>query len=472
MARPNILLVHTDQQRWDALGANGNDDIDTPNLDRLASEGVNFDRYFVQSPVCMPSRASYMTGQYPSQLGIFNNGVPLPEDTRALPQLVDSRAYTTGNVGKLHFQPHANRDHREPHPDYGFDHLEVSDTPGVYKDAYRTWVRQKAPEQLKEISVGLSPGAKTWQETLEIDDGIDHPDREGGPSDFTPTPFPADDDLTHSAFVADQTMEFLDTHQDDRFLCVAGFFAPHQPYVVPQRFLDRYDPDDLTLPEFPDHLDDRENTPYSDDMLRQARHGYYAAVSEVDHYVGQILDRLDELGLRENTLVVFTSDHGEYLGEHHEYGKGFPGEDCVSRVPLIVRWPGGVESPGRTVSDIVEAVDLIPTLLEAAGIQVPPHLRGESFLPALHDEPFDGHESAMLAGGARRLEGHSLRTDGFRYVSRVEDQEALYDLDREFGEYVDVSDEPEYEDDLSRLRDRLLSRLQNVLPKHSRTWVY
>lgn len=472
MDRPNILLIHTDQQRWDTLGANGNDEIDTPNLDRLASEGVNFDQYFVQSPVCMPSRASYMTGRYPSQLGIFNNGVPLPEDTRTLPRLFESRAYTTGNVGKLHFQPHANRDHREPHPAYGFDHVQVSDTPGVYEDAYRAWIRQRAPDQLDKISVGLSSGAKTWQEMLENEDGIDHPHREGGSADFTPTPFPADDDLTHSAFVADQTMEFLEAHQDERFLCVAGFFAPHHPFVVPQRFLDRYDPDDLSLPEFPDSIDGREDTPYSDKRLRQARHGYYAMVSGVDYYVGQILDRLEDLGLRENTLVVFTSDHGEYLGEHCKYGKGFPGEDCVSRVPLIVRWPAGLKSTGRTVSDIVEAVDLVPTLLECTGIQVPPDLDGESFAPALRDEPFEGRDSALLAGGARELEGHSLRTDEFRYVLETTGEEALYDLDREHGEYVDVSADPEYEDDLARLRYRLLNRLQDIQTQLPQTWVY
>jgi arylsulfatase A-like enzyme len=307
---------------------------------------------------------------------------------------------------------------------------------------------------------------------MELDDGIDHPDREGGPSEFRPRPFPADDDLTHSAFVADQTLEFLDTHQDDRFLCVTGFFAPHQPYVVPQRFLDQYDPSELSPPAFPDHVEDREGTHFSDEAIREATHGYYALVSEVDHYVGEILQYLDDLGLRENTIVVFTSDHGEYLGEHLQYGKGFPGEDCVSRVPLIVRWPDGVDSPGRTVSEIVEAVDLIPTLLECAGIQVPPHLRGRSFLGALREGTFSGRESALLAGGARRLEGHSLRTDRFRYVLQTTGEEALYDLDKELGEYTDVSEDSEYESDLSRLRYQLLRRLQEIETPRPRSWVY
>ena len=123
MRRPNILILYTDQQRWDALGVNGNADIQTPNLDRLAREGINCDHYFVQNPVCMPSRASFLTGLYPSTLGITHMGVPVPTDTITLPQLLKPYGYRTANIGKLHFLPHANRDHRLLHPPYGFDHL-------------------------------------------------------------------------------------------------------------------------------------------------------------------------------------------------------------------------------------------------------------------------------------------------------------------------------------------------------------
>ena len=143
MKRPNILILYTDQQRWDALGVNGNPDIQTPNLDRLAQEGVNFDHHFVQNPVCMPSRISFLTGQYPSTLGITHMGVPVPEHTVTLPRLLRNYGYTSANIGKLHFLPHANRDHREIHPAYGFDHLEISDEPGCYEDAYRAWVRRR-----------------------------------------------------------------------------------------------------------------------------------------------------------------------------------------------------------------------------------------------------------------------------------------------------------------------------------------
>ena len=158
MKRPNMLILYTDQQRWDALGANGNNDILTPNLDALAARGTNFSHHFVQNPVCMPSRISMLSGQYPSSLGITHMGVPVPQDTLTLPHALQQYGYRTANIGKLHFLPHANRDHTLPHPAYGFDHLEIADEPGVYEDAYRAWARARAPEQMDAISAGIPPG--------------------------------------------------------------------------------------------------------------------------------------------------------------------------------------------------------------------------------------------------------------------------------------------------------------------------
>jgi arylsulfatase A-like enzyme len=230
MERPNILLLYTDQQRWDALGANGNPDIQTPQLDRLAREGVNLDHFFVQNAVCMPSRVSMLTGQYPATLGILRNGIPVPRDTVALPGLLRNYGYTSANIGKLHFLPHANRDHRDVHPDYGFDHLEIADEPGCYEDAYRAWVRRRAPEQLDAVSVGLPPATAVWQETMGIDDGIHHPEQRFPKQAI---PFAGRSDLTHSAFVAEQTMAYLQTRGAAQggqpFFCIAGFYSPHSP---------------------------------------------------------------------------------------------------------------------------------------------------------------------------------------------------------------------------------------------------
>ncbi len=468
MRRPNILILHTDQQRWDALGVAGNPDIRTPNLDRLASQGTCFDHHFVQNPVCMPSRVSFLTGQYPSTLRITHMGVPVPEDTVTLPRLLRNYGYRSANIGKLHFLPHANRDHRDTHPDYGFDHLEISDEPGCYEDAYHAWVARKAPDQLDKISVGLPPATEKWHRIMGLRDRVVHPEER-----FPKRAIPARcrSDLTHTAFVAEQTVEFLKSTGNRPFCCVAGFYSPHSPWVAPQEWLDLYDPGRMHLPEFPPEMEARRGDGhFSDEELRAARQGYYAMVSEVDHHVGRILDALERLGLAENTVVVFTSDHGEWLGEHLKYGKGYPAFDCISRVPLLVRWPAGFGSEGRVVHRIVEQIDVVPTLLECAGIPIPGHLQGRSLAPlcagAEPDAPTEG------LGITEHRGWKSVRAAGFRYVCESGGRESLFDLEADPGAYRNVADEPRYFEVLSDLRKRLMVRLLEAERPLPRIWPY
>ncbi|MBN1642568.1 MAG: sulfatase-like hydrolase/transferase [Anaerolineae bacterium] len=466
MRRPNVLILYADQQRWDAVGVNGNAEIHTPNLDRLAADGLNCDHFFVQNPVCMPSRVSMLSGLYPATLGIVRNGVPVPQETVTLPHLLRNYGYRCANIGKLHFLPHANRDHRTPHPPYGFDHLEIADEPGCYADAYRAWVQRLAPDQLDAISVGLPPATAVWQEAMGLDDGIRHPEVRF-PKRAIPFPGPAG--LTHSAFVAEQTMAYIEQHRQEPFLCIAGFYSPHSPWIAPQSFIDLYDPASLSLPQFPEQVDQqRSDGHFSDQELRAARQGYYAQVSEVDHHVGRILDRLDALGLADSTIGVYTSDHGEWLGEHLRYGKGYPAHDCVSRVPLIVRWTGGAARRGQTSHTFVEAVDLVPTLLDCAGIPVPGHLQGRSFLGELTGAPGSPRTSALTEGDGWK----TLRLDGLRYVVDADGREGLYDLELDPGAYDDVSGCPDYRDALAAARHGLLRRLlarERPLP---RAWAY
>ncbi|MCC7492969.1 MAG: sulfatase-like hydrolase/transferase [Fimbriimonadaceae bacterium] len=466
MRRPNILLLYTDQQRWDAVGCNGNTDLQTPHLDALAAAGTNCTHCFVQNPVCMPSRVSFLTGRYPSSLGITHMGVPVPPDTLTLPRMLRPYGYRTANLGKLHFQPHANRDHRAPHPDYGFDELVLSDEPGVYEDAYRAWVRAMAPDQLPHLSVGLPPATAVWYRQMGLRDSVPHPS-EGGRFDTKgPRAFPGDERYTHSAFVGEMTCQFL-RQQDPRtpFLCIAGFYSPHSPWVAPQRWLEAYDPARLRLPSFPPEVEARRGGDFDDHHLRGARQGYYAMVSEVDAQVGRILATLEQQGLAEETLVVFTSDHGDWLGEHLRYGKGYPGDDGCTRVPLLLRWPGGGQA-GSVVDHLVEHVDVLPTLLQAAAVQPPPSCQGRP----LQD---------LLAGGAARgsalCEHHgwkSLRTATHRYLVHADGRELLYDLSAEWGDYRDVAADPGQAAALSEHRGRLAVRLLQQEQPLERTWPY
>ncbi len=503
MQRPNLLILYTDQQRWDTLHANGNADIQTPNLDRLAAQSANFDHYFVQSPVCMPSRASFLTGQYPSTLRITHMGVPLPRDAVTLPRLLKGYGYRSANVGKLHFLPHANRDHREPHPDYGFDVLEISDEPGPYEDAYRAWMRRTQPHQLDFLSAGLPPNAARWYETMQVDDPVAHPTENatdgGGRFDFLrPIPFGggdpfADDEATHTAFVAERTLDFLHRHvgASEPFLCISGFYSPHAPWIAPQRFLDLYDPATFALPTFPAAVeaerppatddDDAADELFSDAQLRAARHGYYAMVSEVDHHVGRILDYLDEAGLAEKTVVVFTSDHGEWLGEHLRYGKGYPAHDQASRVPLLVRVPDqNGRCMGQRFGDVVEAIDVVPTLLDAVGVQKPAHLQGESLFPLLAVDATgsvaqSGQRVSQRANQLALTEGNgwkSLRTADFRYLAHADGSESLFDLRQLHGDYHNVAAEAAYRNELTEHRRLLLERLLASERPLPRVWTY
>ena len=471
MKRPNILILYTDQQRWDALGANCNDEIRTPNLDALAARGTNFSRHFVQNPVCMPSRVSMLSSQYPSTLGITHMGVPVPEELMTLPRLLKQYGYRTANIGKLHFLPHANRDHRLPHPSYGFDVLEIADEPGVYEDAYRAWVRRQAPDQMDGISAGLPPNTSVWQRAMGIEDGIAHRGEPEGRHDFKRAiPFAADDHLTYSAFVGERTIDFIETAGAEPFLCIASFYSPHAPWIAPQNCLDQYDANALSLPVYPADIDrQRPADPaalYSDDQLRSAKQGYYAMISEVDHYVGRILDALDAAGKRDETIIVFTSDHGEWLGDHLRFGKGYPADDAVSRVPLIISAPGAPEA--KQVDGIVEALDIVPTLLDLAAIQTPSIMQGESLAGLINGDDSREKDAALTEAHGWK----SLRTTQFQYLIHDDGRENLWDLQADRRAYHDVAQNGQYQDALAECRQLLLTRMLAMERPRQRTWTY
>ena len=462
--RPNILFIQTDQQRGNALGAAGNPEIITPNLDRLARQGINFSQCHVQHPHCMPSRISMHTGQYPSQLGITQMGVPVPEEAPVLVRNFAGAGYACASIGKLHFLPHANRDHSEMHPAYGFDHLEVSDEPGCYEDAYRAWVRRKAPGELDKISYGQPPARVDWCRLMGVEDSIVHPDERARRA----LAFPGRDDVTHSAYVAARVQAFLERPHSEPFFCIASFFSPHSPWIVPQKFLDLYDPESLSVIDYPEGYESESGQPLPDAATqRSIKHGYYAMVSEVDHYVGILLDTLEQQGFAENTIVVFTSDHGEWLGVRGCYGKDYPGDDAVSRVPLLMRFPPSWHVEPRAESALVEMVDVMPTLLEACGLQVPPSVQGHG-LWSLIQSGKGGRDSVLMEATGWK----SLRDERYRYLVHTDGTERLQDLERDPHWYENIADRPECREVIERFRHRLLQRVIQRERPSKRTWPY
>jgi len=432
MSRPNILFIWTDQQRWDTLGVL-NPLIKTPHLDALASRGVVYSQTYCNSPLCMPSRASALSGRMPTHTGSTHNGIEYPYDPATgeprvphIGSMLREAGYHTANLGKLHFLNHAHRDHRQPHPSFGFSEVRISDEPGCYEDAYIQWVRQQDPDAV-DLCRCSTPPAYDHGPPLKLEPrDVPHPYIFRGP-----------EHLTHTAFVASITRDFIHDHADDDqpWLAIAGIYAPHCPINPPARFVDGYDPAEMPLP----HRNPGENHGnVTDEQWRIIKQHYYALVSHVDDQVGRILAALDETGQRDNTLVIFTSDHGEYLGDHGRINKGPPGHDACARVPLIVCPPGGCA--GRVDDELVELLDLVPTMLDYADVEKPDELCGRSLRPhvertgafasreavlmELLDPPADGWRT-MITRDAK----YGLHTHGDRWIiDRTADPHELTDL--------------------------------------------
>lgn len=357
MPSPNILLILTDQQRTDSLGCYGGRHVPTPHLDRLAAQGAAFDACYGNSPLCTPCRASLWTGRSVLGHGVYTLHDVLPDDETLFPWHLRDLGYLTALFGKLHVSGRM-KEVDEAHPRHGFDVYENSISPYNFNcrhHAYRDWLRQRSPE---------------WYEKIE---------REGTEAGYIPA------DCHFSTWIAERTIDLITHRPADRpFFCCASFVDPHDPFDDhPESALDAVSLGDMEVVER-STTDltclpalQREVTggvlgsvsDYSDEEIRRMRRSYYASVGFLDRCVGRILDALEQSGLRENTWVIFTSDHGEMLGERCLLGKGAYFYDACARVPLLIRAPTGHLAPGRS-GRLVQMEDLAATIMRAAGAPV------------------------------------------------------------------------------------------------------
>jgi uncharacterized sulfatase len=409
----NILLITSDQQHWSTLGCI-NPEISTPNLDRLAAQGTRFNRAYCPDPTCTPTRASIITGQWPSQHGAWSLGTKLSESAHTVGDDFHACGYDTTLIGKAHFQPlKGSEEHpsleayptlqdldfwrRFEGPFYGFRHFELARNhtdEGHVGQHYALWMEEK--------------GLAHWREHFRKPGGT----RDNGARHKWSIP----EEYHYNAWIAERANARLDhCHEQGKpFFLWASFFDPHPSYLVPEPWDTMYDPGSLTLPraapgEFehatPIHKLTQEADPDFSFLQEEGGHWthgcsshlqepeelardmavYYGMVSCMDKYIGRILDKLDALGLADDTLVVFTSDHGHYYGHHGLTAKGpFHFEDGV-RVPFIARWPGHIQ-PGATSEAIQSLVDLPVSFLHAAGIAAPRTMYGMDQRPAWRGE--------------------------------------------------------------------------------------
>lgn len=361
--RPNILWVCTDQQRWDTIHALGNDYIQTPNLDKLCDDGVAFTHAFCQCPICTPSRGAFLTGMYPRFLNACTNGNETwqgeaPLVTKTLADL----GYDCGLAGKLHLSAAHNR--IEPRPDDGYRVFHWSHHP------HDSW-----------------PEGHAYNDWLKSQ-GIDH-DTTKKRLGYIPCEY------HQTRWCTDRAIDFLREERDGPWLFSLNCFDPHPPLDPPKEYLDRFDIDRLPLPEFAEEDLQEEaalaeaqvnfqskakRIPPEKARLNLAK--YWAMIELIDANVGRLVATLEESGQRENTVIIFTSDHGHMIGDHGLINKGCRFYEGLVRVPLIVSWPGKFKS-GLRCDELVELIDIAPTLLELAGEPAGDNMHGKSLLPLL-----------------------------------------------------------------------------------------
>jgi arylsulfatase A-like enzyme len=450
----NFVLFCTDQQRFDSLGCCGNPIARTPNLDQIAETGTILVSHVAPVQICAPSRASLFTGLYARTHGLVCNGIALDPAVPTLPQALSENGYRTHGIGKFHLQPALARSdlnmpesvafwqsRKDPDwtgPYYGFDTVEfvIGDGDETVKAGhYADWLARHHPEaiQLYASANACDPAPADLDECFAS--AIPH-------------------QLYYNSWIADRAIEFLGRQEDEPFFLFVSFPDPHHPFTPPRPYCDRHDPNTVPMPRVVDGELDR-MPPYlrgpldpleqgalihtngiSESTLRRVIAYYYGMVEMIDDCVGRVMDKLNQAGLRDRTTILFTSDHGELLGDHGLLRKGPVPYRQLLEVPCIINSPGiGARRP---IDALTSHLDLAPTLLDLADIRDSDlQADGQSMVPllegrteSLHDHLFaEYHPRGMLD-----LYNQTIRTDRWRMT--------LYPEHENWGELFDLQADP------------------------------
>ncbi len=440
--KPNVLFIIADDLNCN-IGAYGHYLVKTPNIDALANEGFLFQNAFCNFPLCGPSRASMMTGLYPNQTGHWNlrdlvrDHVP---DVITLSQNFMSNGYTAARVGKI----------------YHYNNPKGIGTPG--HDDPQSWDHRVYPsgrdKEEEDLIFSLHPGHFGATLSWMAAEGTDEEQTDG--------------------MVATEAIKLLEKYAENEtpFFLGVGFYKPHTPYVAPKKYFEMYPKDKIKVPKIPENYLStlpepaqklltrfKEQNNLSDSLSRCAIQAYYATISFLDAQVGRVMDALEATGLKDNTIVIFTSDHGYHMGEQGYYQKLTLFEHS-GRIPLIVSYPG-MKNCGKQSESIVEMIDFYPTLSELAVLEYPEYVAGKSFLPVLNNPNTRIRNSALT-----QVRGnYTIRTENFRY-SRWGDggpgMTELYDRQTDPAEMINLADNPEYQSVIQKLNVSLNERINSA----------
>ena len=440
----NVLLIMTDDLNSD-LGCYGHPVVKSPNLDRLAASGMIFNRNYCQVSLCGPSRNSMLSGLYPDQIecyklpDLFRDRFP---DAVSLPQYFMNHGYISARIGKIY--------HYGNPSDIGTDGV---DDPASWNERYNPIGRDKQLEKDKLIETLTGKGGLGAQLSWYCDPT-------GTPEEHT------------DGKVATQAIELIDKYAqgDKPFFLAVGFYKPHTPYVSPKKYFDLYDEAQIkvlnipasylnTIPEeaakrLGNHPGEKNIT---EEQARKAMHAYYAAISFVDDQIGRVLNELDKLHLRDQTIILFSSDNGYHLGEHRHWQK-LTLFDNADRIPLIISYPG-MKTAGTKTDSLVELVDYYPTLSELAGLPPPPSISGKSMVPVLTDPKTEIRTSALTQLGT---DGYTIITPRYRYTrweKGAPQNVELYDRQNDPDEMNNLAGNPEQKELLRTLDQELQKRI-------------
>ncbi|RBO83294.1 choline-sulfatase [Marinomonas aquiplantarum] len=438
---PNILFIMADQLAASALSAYGHTVTKTPNLDKLAKQGVVFDSAYCNSPLCAPSRYVLMTGQLPSKIGAFDNAADFPADIPTFAHYLRAQNYKTALSGKMHFCG--------PDQLHGFEERLTTD---IYPADYGWFPNWDDPDTrptwYHNMSSVTQAGPCVRSNQLDFDDEV--------------------------VFHAQRYLyDYVRREQDRPFCLTVSMTHPHDPYAIPQEYWDRYQDEDIDLPKVTIAKEDQDphsarlqevyayyDQELSEQQVRNARRAYYGAISYVDDKIGLLLKALEETGLDENTIIVFSGDHGDMLGERNLWYKMsfFEGS---ARVPMIVHAPERFDP--KRIKQSVSTMDLLPTFLDMAcadhNTEFAMPIQGRSLLPHLTGKN-DGHDEVIgeYFGEGTLAPLFMIRRKQYKYVCCTLDPEQLFDLEKDPLELNNLAEQTEYQEILMAFRKEAASR--------------
>ena len=435
--RPNVLFIVCDDLNTH-VGPSGYPHIQTPNLDKLAAEGMVFERAYCQYPVCGPSRASFLSGLYPESTGVLGNKVDIRDtrpNTQSMPGFFKEQGYWTAGVGKVFHSTKHDTGKKDWHENRRFENDELAIVP-----------RARMKFEAEHGSVEERKNRRAWKE-IRV--------KVGGPlTAQTPPghgPSGLKDEQHKDGKNARQVIQWLNPGVRDEnkpFFIMCGIQKPHVPFLAPDKYFDLYPTNSISY--IPNPRNDLEDIPKlalvkraeafgfefgkeNDALRRKYMQAYHACISFIDAQIGLILDTLQQKNLWDNTIIVLTSDHGYHLGEHYLWGKVTLFEESA-RVPLIVRAPGITKAKSRS-QGLVELLDIFPTLAELCNLPKPKGTQGQSFRNQLRDPKAAGRQSAYTVVSRGTQLGRSIRTSDWRYAEWGKAREPeLYDLRNDPGE--------------------------------------